>query len=89
MLPVAACAGVILAFAIGRQTGGSDSPMVQKANAPVLYTPEEGVAAEWVTVEGVQNAVIVLQGVSAIPDSTDFSDRTATLESTESSSENQ
>lgn len=100
MLPVAACAGVVLAFAIGRQTGGSEAPIVQKAIAPVLYTPEEGVAAEWVTAEKGQNAVIVLEGVTAIPDSTDFSatvyvptaresDRTATLESKESSSENQ
>lgn len=96
-MPVAACAGMALAFIIGKQSGYEQSPiaMDQKPNsttAPMVYTPEEGVLAEWVATPENNASVILLRGVTAIPDSTDFSetvyvptakesDRTATLES--------
>jgi hypothetical protein len=59
--------------------------------SPVVYTPEEGVDAKWFASTGAGANVIVLEGVAAIPDSTDFSetvyvptasesDRTATRE---------
>jgi hypothetical protein len=61
----------------------------------VVYTPEEGVEAQWFAGNGGIASVIVLQGVSAIPDSTNFSetvyvptaresDRTATRDAKES-----
>jgi len=96
LMPVAACAGMVLAFSIGRHGFGesasivSNPPLNPSVN-PVVYTPEEGVNAEWYASTGADATVIVLAGVSAIPDSTDFSqtvyvptireaDRTATRE---------
>lgn len=90
MMPFAACAGMVLAFGIGHRSAESPGPLaVVPSVSPVVYTPEEGVDAEWFSGSGAN--VIVLQGVSAIPDSTDFSetvyvptaresDRTATRE---------
>ncbi len=100
LMPLAACAGVVLAFVIGRQTGTQDVVAKENITVPVLYTPEEGVAAEWVPQGSANASVIVLQGVAAIPDATDFSstvyvptarefDRTATLENEKSEKENQ
>jgi hypothetical protein len=68
--------------------------------SPVVYTPEEGVDAEWFASTGAGANVIVLEGVAAIPDSTDFSetvyvptvsesDRTATRETETSDSAKQ
>ncbi len=75
LMPIAACAGMVLAFGIGRQGGGTSQPLaVVPAVQPVVYTPEEGVDAEWFASTGAGATVIVLQGVSAIPDSTDFSE---------------
>ena len=74
-MPIAACAGMVLAFGIGRQTTDLTQPLaVVPAVQPVVYTPEEGVDAEWFASTGAGATVIVLQGVSAIPDSTDFSE---------------
>lgn len=74
-LPVAACAGMVLAFGIGRQSFNDRRPMANAPTAkPAVYTPEEGVDAEWFSSSGAGATVIVLQGVSAIPDSTDFSE---------------
>lgn len=74
-MPAAACAGMVFAFGIGRQ---SREPSANVANvpslAPVVYTPEDGVDAEWFSSTNAGATVIVLQGVSAIPDSTDFSE---------------
>jgi hypothetical protein len=99
LMPLAACAGVVLAFVIGRQTVTQDVAVKENMTVPVLYTPEEGVAAEWVASGGTNASVIILQGVAAIPDATDFSstvyvptarefDRTATLENEQSEQEN-
>jgi hypothetical protein len=66
----------------------------------LVYTPEEGVFAEWVPSKQNNASVILLKGVTAIPDSTDFSetvyiptaresDRTATLGETSSETTNQ
>ena len=66
----------------------------------MVYTPEEGVFAEWVPTPQNNASVILLKGVTAIPDSTDFSetvyvptsresDRTATLEPNQAESSTQ
>jgi hypothetical protein len=92
MMPLAACAGMVLAFGIGKRSGDAPGTLtVVPSVSPVVYTPEEGVDAEWFASSGAGANVIVLQGVAAIPDSTDFSetvyvptvseaDRTATRE---------
>ena len=92
IMPMAACAGMLLAFGIGKRSSEApDALTVVPSVSPVVYTPEEGVDAEWFASTGAGANVIVLQGVAAIPDSTDFSetvyvptmkesDRTATRE---------
>lgn len=78
-LPVSAFAGMALAFWIGTKANspsqGSPS-MVTNGPGPVpgYYTPEQGVNVEWVKGSGGSASVIVLQGVSAIPDTLDFSE---------------
>lgn len=101
LMPAAACVGMVLAFGIGKQSRiSSPSLTVVPALSPVLYTPEEGVDAEWISSRRADATVIILQGVSAIPDSTDFSetvyvptaneaDRTATREREASDSSQQ
>ncbi|HVJ46201.1 MAG TPA: hypothetical protein VM511_07440, partial [Luteolibacter sp.] len=49
-------------------------------------TPEQGVDAEWVKGQGTSGSVIVLQGVSAIPDALDFSETASFQGRSESSS---
>ncbi len=104
-MPLAACAGMVLTFSIGRQTGTNETSVAVDDNpkniaAPLVYTPEEGVFAEWVPSKQNNASVILLKGVTAIPDSTDFSetvyiptaresDRTATLGETSSETTNQ
>jgi hypothetical protein len=96
-MPLAACAGMVLTFWLGGQRGAV--PEIDVTGAPraipvepVLYTPEKGVTAEWFDSQQASATVIVLNGVEAIPDDTDFSetayirrtreiDSTATLES--------
>lgn len=76
LMPAAACAGMALAFWIGTtQPGSRPQATVTAATsiAPVFYTPELGVDAEWYDSEAANATVIVLQGVHAIPDATDFS----------------
>ena len=96
-MPVAACAGMILAFSIGKESGARETSVGKKdtpqtMTAPMVYTPEEGVFAQWIPSPQNHTSVILLKGVPAIPDSTGFSetvyvpisgesDRTATLES--------
>jgi hypothetical protein len=101
LIPVAACAGMVLAFGVGKRSGdASGSLTVVPSVSPVVYTPEEGVDAEWFSSASAGANVIVLQGVTAIPDSTDFSetvyvptsresDRTATRETETSDSAKQ
>lgn len=75
LMPLAACAGMVLAFGIGKQSREISSPLALVSSvSPVVYTPEEGVDAEWFTSHDASATVIVLQGVTAIPDSTDFSE---------------
>jgi hypothetical protein len=97
LMPLAACAGMVLSFAIGRQSGAKPQPIaIEKPTetliAPLVYAPEDGVHAEWVPAAKNKATVILLKGVTAIPDSTDFSetvylptpkesDNTASLES--------
>ncbi|MBC8128679.1 MAG: hypothetical protein H8M99_16190 [Gloeobacteraceae cyanobacterium ES-bin-144] len=78
-MPLAASFGMALAFWLGshRQQG---SPEIDVAGAPkaipvepILYTPDNGVKAHLFNSVGAAATVIVLDGVAAIPDSTDFS----------------
>ena len=78
LMPTAACAGMILTFWVGTKT--KDVPRYDVAGAlkaiviePAVYTPERGVKAEWFASAKASATVIVLNGVAAIPDSTDFS----------------
>lgn len=104
LMPAAACAGMVLAFGVGRNSGEPDEVVKWKPSplglTPVVYTPEEGVEAQWFASNKASATVIVLEGVSAIPDSVDFSqtvyvptlsdaDRTATREVEESNSTTQ
>ena len=78
LMPVAACAGMALTFWAGTQATSPPEYDVAGASKaipvdPVLYTPENGVAAEWFASKSASATVIVLNGVAAIPDSTDFS----------------
>ncbi len=80
LMPVAACAGMAMAFWLGARsqsrpveidvTGAPKAIPVE----PVLYTPESGVDAEYIAGTGSSAAVIVLNGVDAIPDETEFSE---------------
>lgn len=91
-MPLAACAGMVLAFGVGKRSGDAPGSLaVVPPVSPAVYTPEEGVDAEWFASSSAGANVIVLQGITAIPDSTDFSetvyvptaresDRTATRE---------
>ncbi len=79
LMPMAACAGMVLAFWVGVKS--ANSPAYDVAGAPkaipvepVVYTPENGVDAEWFASYHASATVIVLNGVAAIPDSTDFSE---------------
>jgi hypothetical protein len=80
LLPLAACAGMVLAFWLGMRTQHAGPPEVDVAGAPraipvepILYTPESGVKAEWFASTKASATVIVLNGVEAIPDAMDFS----------------
>jgi hypothetical protein len=48
--------------------------VVQVAQAPAVYTPERGVAAEWFSSDEAAATVIVLEGLEALPDTLDFSE---------------
>jgi hypothetical protein len=74
LMPVAACAGMALAFWTGTQSRHPAGVVsVPPPAAPVVYTPEKGVDAEWFASSPASATVIVLNGVAAIPDDTDFS----------------
>ncbi len=79
LMPVAACAGMALTFWAGSKT--HSAPEYDVAGAPraipvepVVYTPVSGVNAEWFASTEASATVIVLSGVTAIPDATDFSE---------------
>jgi hypothetical protein len=78
LMPMAACAGMALTFWVG--TKSSPAPEIDVAGAPraipvepVVYTPDTGVNAELLASSDASATVIVLSGVTAIPDATDFS----------------
>lgn len=78
-MPLAACAGMVLTFWLGGQRHTSSEIDVTGAPRaipvePILYTPEKGVTAEWFDSLQASATVIVLNGVEAIPDDTDFSE---------------
>lgn len=73
-MPLAAAAGMVLAFWIGSRTTTPESPAANLAETPDVYVPESGVNAEWISNNEASGGVIVLTGVNAIPDTTDFSE---------------
>ena len=73
-LPATAVAGMVLCFWAGTRitppsvtVTGPTPPAA--ASAPFLYTPEQGVKADYFASEPAGAMVIVLDGVAAIPDS--------------------
>ncbi len=79
LMPMVACAGMVMAFWIGKKSRTApDYDVVNAPRAipvePVVYTPESGVKAEWFASTKASATVIVLNGVTAIPDATDFSE---------------
>lgn len=82
-MPLAACAGMVLAFWLGAKTSAAP-PAVVVAGAPraipvepFVYIPEGGVMAEYIASAKASATVIVLNGVASIPDSTEFSATTS------------
>jgi hypothetical protein len=83
-LPAASVAGMALTFWLGTKTAGrqaaevalvpSPVPVLKVEEAPAVYTPEGGVAAEWFSSTEAAATVIVLEGLEAIPDTLDFSE---------------
>lgn len=78
LMPLTACAGMVMAFWVGKQSQHPAEYDVSNAPKaipvePVVYTPESGVEAKWFTSKEASATVIVLNGVTAIPDATDFS----------------
>lgn len=80
-MPLAACAGMAFAFLAGKQTTPPapvaavvEAPRQIVAMKPAVYTPEQGVKAEWFSSEEASATIIVLEGVTAFPDSMDFAE---------------
>jgi len=77
-VPATAFAGMAVAFWVGTQTQSPDQlaakPVSEIQAAPVVYTPEQGVDAHWFASSNASATVIVLEGVSAIPSTLDFSE---------------
>jgi hypothetical protein len=78
-MPATACVGMALTFWAGKNSQVASTPELDFANAPraipvepTIYTPETGVKAVWFASTEASATVIVLNGVAAIPDSTDF-----------------
>lgn len=76
-MPLAACAGMVLAFWLGGLIQPQDGSLAGDTDdsgpvTPHLYTPEEGVDARWISSTDASATVIVLNGVNAIPDEVDF-----------------
>lgn len=90
-MPTVACAGMVVTFWLGTQSS-RPAPIAEvdvtgapKAIPvdPLLYTPESGVVAECFSSAGAEATVIVLSGVDAIPDDTDFSETVSSSSSGE------
>ncbi|MES2996379.1 MAG: hypothetical protein V4733_06165 [Verrucomicrobiota bacterium] len=79
-MPLAACAGMVAAFLLGAKSQRTSvAPAVIVEGAPraipvesFVYTPDQGVDAEWFTSDPASAVVLVLNGVEAIPDSTNL-----------------
>lgn len=85
LVPLAACAGMVLAFWGGTRIHHGP-PEIDVTGAPraipvepIVYTPERGVSADWFASQDAAATVIVLNGVAAIPDEMDFS-KTVSME---------
>ena len=68
---------MVLAFWVGKKTQSVPNTMWRMRRGrfpvePVVYTPENGVKAEWFASAKASATVIVLNGVTAIPDSHGF-----------------
>ena len=81
LMPASACAGMVLAFWLGTRSQPAPlemevtwAPRAIPVQEQALYTPESGVVAECFSSTGAEATVIVLDGVDAIPDDTDFSE---------------
>ncbi len=77
LMPLGGCAGMALAFWVGKNS--QSLPEYDVAGAPRaipvepdVYTPESGVEAKWYSSKDAAATVIVLNGVAAIPDTTEF-----------------
>ncbi|HEY1121082.1 MAG TPA: hypothetical protein VGE67_05760 [Haloferula sp.] len=84
-LPATAVAGMALCFWAGTRitppsvTLAAPAPLVP-VPTPVLYTPEQGVKADYFASAPADAMVIVLDGVAAIPDSFEVPDTASTGE---------
>lgn len=92
-LPLAACAGMAFTFWLGihsrkipvvesiaEMTAPTAMDSIADANADlpaVVYTPQEGVRAECFDSDTASATVIILDGLAAIPDTTDLTRQTA------------
>ena len=79
-MPLAACAGMMLAFWFGARSQPREievevaaAPRAIIVEEPFVYTPESGVEVERFASSHASATVIVLNGVAAIPDAMDFS----------------
>ncbi|MEK7952501.1 anti-sigma factor family protein [Luteolibacter soli] len=82
-LPATAVAGMVLCFWAGTRISSSPSHVAgptlpTPASTPVLYTPEQGVQADYFASAPAGGMVIVLDGVAAIPDSFEVPDTAST-----------
>ena len=83
LMPVAACCGMAFTFWLGMRTNHQAATLVVTppphpvATEPFVYTPQSGVEAERFASSPASATVIVLSGVDAIPDDTDFSKSTS------------
>lgn len=96
-LPLAACAGMAFTFWLGIHSRSipvvetiaemtATDELIQLAEAndsppATVYTPENGVRAECFESETASATVVVLDGLAAIPDTTDLTRQTAAAES--------
>jgi hypothetical protein len=80
-LPATAVVGMVLCFWAGTRMAPTPSVpppvVVVPPPTPLIYTPEKGVKAAYFESEPAEVAVIVLEGVSALPDSFNLPDTAA------------
>lgn len=72
-MPATALAGMALAFWVGNHTAGAPAlQAIVTEDSRMVYTPDNDVQAEYYASRHGASAVIVLDGVAAIPDTLDF-----------------